>query len=406
MPPLAVLFGIVVFSVPWVRHRFYETFYWLHWALGAVYLGLCFWHFGQELDSWTYLWATFGIWLISILGRSFYMNHAFKVTSAWPSSFPTQLSILAGDNVRIDVYVPISLTWAPGQHFYLRLPFLSPFDNHPFTIANIPNSLSKNENGLQKARFIVRVHNGFTRKLASYARANVDTDEATWLEGPYGGITCDISRRYDTLILIAGGSGITACLSWLLHCIQNVAAGTAALHRVKLVWIVRAREHTDWISEELESAHNAINGDDRLKLIFYVTRSGDEFNPSGTRESAAPAEKKGKGIGDEDIELDKSSPPSLPSPSSLGVYHSTRPVIASILPGLLEPGRNMIIGNFFPFFLPFISNSQLINSSQQSGCGPESLKVDIANASAVAQKRVLRGGCTEVALHTESFGWG
>lgn len=348
VPPLAILFGIVVFSIPWVRHRFYETFYWLHWVLGAVYLGLCFWHFDQEMDSWTYLWATMGIWLISILGRSFYMNHAFKVASAWPSSFPTQLSILAGDIVRIDVYVPTSVTWAPGQHFYLRLPSLSPFDNHPFTIASIPDFLSKNENGLvQKATFLARQHSGFTRKLASYAQANVDTNEATWLEGPYGGISRDISRRCDILILIAGGSGITACLSWLLHCIQTMAAGAGALHRVKLVWIVRAREHTEWISEELESAKNAVNGDDRLELIFYVTRSDSKVGYDGTGESVDAAEKKGKSIGYEKVVLDKLSSLSSPFPSSLGVYHRTRPFIASILPGLLEPGRNMIIGNSF-----------------------------------------------------------
>ena len=360
VPPLAILFGIVVFSVPWVRHRFYETFYWLHWVLGAVYLGLCFWHFDQEMDSWTYLWAAMGIWLISILGRTFYMNHAFKVASAWPSSFPTQLSVLAGDIVRIDVYVPTSVTWAPGQHFYLRLPSLSPFDNHPFTIASIPNFLRKNENGLvQKATFLARQHNGFTRKLASYARANVDTNEATWLEGPYGGITRDVSRRCDILILIAGGSGITACLSWLLHCIQAMAAGTGALHRVKLVWIVRAREHTEWISEELESAKNAVNGDDRLNLIFYVTRSDSKVEYDGTRESADAAEKKGKSIGDENIVLDELSSPSPPTPSSLGVYHRTRPFIASILPDLLEPGRNMIIGNYFSSvsFLSFLIHS-------------------------------------------------
>ena len=39
------------------------------------------------------------------------------------------------------------------------------------------------------------------------------------------------------------------------------------------------------------------------------------------------------------------------------------------------------------------------------GCGPESLKIDVANASASLQSRVLKGEVAEVALQTESFGW-
>jgi hypothetical protein len=39
------------------------------------------------------------------------------------------------------------------------------------------------------------------------------------------------------------------------------------------------------------------------------------------------------------------------------------------------------------------------------GCGPESMKIDLANAVAALQKKVLGRGLQEIALHTESFGW-
>ncbi|KAL6722370.1 hypothetical protein ACLMJK_001477 [Lecanora helva] len=381
--PLAILFGIVVFSIPWVRHRFYETFYWLHWCLGASYLGLCFWHFAQEGDSWTYLWAALGLWLISILGRSFYKNSAFKLDKEW-SSYPSHLSIMPGDVTRIDAYLPIGVKWEPGQHFYLRFPTLFPFDNHPFTVANIPDPSHKNESLVQKATFFARPHSGFTKKIAAYASANVDNNEAVWLEGPYGGISRDIARRCNTLILIAGGSGITACLSWLLHCAEVMAVGEGPLQCVKLVWIVRAKEHTEWISEELENAKNLLRGDNKLQLIFYITRSGFELKESGSLKQANSLEQKDLHVDDKNMMLEKSSSsPHSFSPSSLGVCHAGRPSVATVMPGLLGSGRNMIIG-----------------------CGPESLKIDVANTCAVMQKRVLNGDCTEVALHSESFGWG
>ena len=333
--PFAMLVGLVAFSIPWIRHRFYESFYWMHGALSVCYLGLCFWHFGNIGDSWTYLYATVGIWLFGLLGRMFWKNQAFRVDTKWPSSFPTTIRSVAGGIIRVDVYLPPHLSWQPGQHFYLRFPFLSPLDNHPFTIANIPQQILEkaSEETAQKATFLARPHGGFTRKLASYAQAQVNADivqASVWLERPYGGITRNVERRCDNLILIAGGSGITACLSWLLHCTRAMSAGEGALQRVKLIWIVREREHVQWITEELDSAKAMINGDERLELTFYVTRSNAE--PTGVEESKAAATKT--------------------DASGCVMY---RPSIAAILPGLLGTGRNMIIGRSFPCLMPLMA---------------------------------------------------
>lgn len=351
-----------MFSIPWIRHHFYETFYWLHWFLGVAYLGLCFWHFAQEVDSWTYLWATLGLWLLTILGRCFYKNQAFRTDRSWPSSFPTRLSIVPGGVTRLDVHMPLDITWKPGQHFYLRFPSLSPLDNHPFTVSNIPSSLDKGETGvMQRATFFARPHSGFTCKVASFARASVDTNEAVWLEGPYGGITRDIIRRCDSLILIAGGSGITACLPWLLHCTQAMAANQGALRRVKLIWIVREKAHTEWIAEELDTAKNAIKGDEKLELTFYVTRSSSERTQKVDSAQLAVGEGNSEERRSDDSNNGKPDKALLPvretaTPSSLGTFHMVRPTIASVLPSVLESGRNMIIGIAFPLPLTIDSH--------------------------------------------------
>ena len=234
----------------------------------------------------------------------------------------------------------------------------------------------------------------------------MDTNEAVWLEGPYGGITRDVVRRCDSLILIAGGSGITACLPWLLRCTQAMAANQGALRRVKLIWIVREKAHTEWIVEELNTAKNAINGDEKLELTFYVTRSASEMTQKVNSAQLAVSEGNSEERRSDDSKNgnpDKAllSVHQAATPSSLGTFHMVRPTIASLLPSVLESGRNMIIG--ITFFI-FHSRLTLINSIQ--GCGPETLKVDVANAAASAQKRVLSGDCAEIALYTESFGWG
>lgn len=52
VPPLAVGFFLAVFSVPWLRSLAYELFAYTHIAAAIAFLGLCFWHFYNEGDSW------------------------------------------------------------------------------------------------------------------------------------------------------------------------------------------------------------------------------------------------------------------------------------------------------------------------------------------------------------------
>lgn len=83
VPALVILFGLVLLSVPDTRHRLCEAFYFSYFLLAVTYLGLCFWHYGQEGDSWAYLWATLALWLLSVLVRFFYHKQALKLDSPW-----------------------------------------------------------------------------------------------------------------------------------------------------------------------------------------------------------------------------------------------------------------------------------------------------------------------------------
>ncbi|XTI83716.1 hypothetical protein V2W45_1225075 [Cenococcum geophilum] len=77
-------------------------------------------------------------------------------------------------------------------------------------------------------------------------------------------------HRYQDVIVIACGGGITAVLPLLLYLVNCMRAERAITRRVRLVWMVRKAENMGWISEELAAASLAL-GEDSLTINVYVT---------------------------------------------------------------------------------------------------------------------------------------
>lgn len=392
-PPLAILFGLCVLSLPWIRHRFYESFYAAHILLAITYLGLLFWHAANTLDSWAYLWATLAIWLSSWLTRAFWKTQPFHIKNTWFSGAPATLTLLPGDITRIDVWQAGEFKWTPASHVFLRFTDIAPLENHPFTIASVHDP-SSSASSSQHLVFLARAHAGFTHKLASHVRAQGGEKENTatttvWVDGPYGGIHRPLHSRYDSLILIAGGTGITACLPWLLHATK--LARSPRLKRVVLVWAVRHADALEWFGDELASLAAKELGIE-VVMKFHVTGSPVELGDGDTLggkkkdfkshstsvgeiEGERPKEFAARGRSSDDSSHYKAT--------NLGSRIPGRPVMAAVIREQVRPGeRTMVVG-----------------------CGPDSFRADIANAVAGAQSRVLSGECVELAMHMETFGW-
>ncbi|KAL8828436.1 MAG: hypothetical protein Q9191_002594, partial [Dirinaria sp. TL-2023a] len=351
VPPLAMLAGITVFSIPFIRNRFYESFYFLHILLYITYIGLCFWHFGREGDSWNYLWATLAIWLATLLARVFWFNRAVNIRESWINGSPMQKRDLVGGMTRLDILAPKTLNWSPGQHFFVRVPGLDLFGNHPFTSASAFKSaddIREKSGGSypQKVTFYIRTHAGFTKALAAHAQSQSRTPSTAVLEGPFGGIPYKIENTFDRIVLVAGGGGVTACLPWMEHLAMKRSAGTGMrVTSVKLVWAVRRAEHLKWIEESIDEVHKVLGEDfDFVENFFHVTREATSFSKPSQN----------------DLEKGNHNAVSQPAPSGLrnlehdnghlmvdrgSGYKTGRPCLKEVIANLLvEAGRTMVIG--------------------------------------------------------------
>ena len=348
VPPLAMLFGLVFFSIPWVRNRFYETFWHLHIILALSYLGLMFWHAGQEQDSWAYLWATLALLLASVIARVFHFNRAFNLRTQWLQGAPVRLRALAGGAALIEVTAPDGFDWRPGQHCYLRLPSVRFWRNHPFTIANSPQAASKDST--QAVSFLVRKRGGFTGLLHSFASSQSNRTAKAILDGPYGGYRYRLEDSYEQLILVAGGSGITACFPWLQHVAATKAKGdVVTLRHISLVWVVQRKEHLSWLDADILKALKSA-GDIGITVDLCITSDAKAAAATADERSTLDVEKQPEAANEmKSHSLDKET--SL-EPHRMVIHHR-KPFLGKLLPSLLEGNKVFVLGK-----LLYLSSSE------------------------------------------------
>ena len=172
----------------------------------------------------------------------------------------------------IKVTIPTQMTWSPGQFIYLRMPGISLFDSHPFTIASLCSKdfQSVYGEGYRDCTVVFRSLKGFTRKVLEAAHRNgPEKTYRAYLEGPYGGMRRELPA-FETVILLAGGSGITAIISQLVHLVKRMRDGKAVTTKIIIVWSKKSLESLQWFFEELAICRQHAPPDS-ITCRFHVT---------------------------------------------------------------------------------------------------------------------------------------
>ncbi|KAF3059220.1 Ferric/cupric reductase transmembrane component 2 [Daldinia childiae] len=274
------------------RHAYYESFKLLHIGLAALAVAGLWYHLDlKHLSAIKWLIPVIPLWagdrLIRVM-RLAYNNFGRGGTK-------TLVEALPGNAVRLTVTMARPWTFKPGQHAYLYMPSISFWQSHPFSLAwseeaeeLSSDKLAMNRQDVLAMRkttmsFIIRGRSGMTHTLYQRAAAQPDGRLMTTclVEGPYGGE--HMMHSYGTVMLFAGGVGITHAVPHVRDLVTGFANGTVATRKVVLVWIIQSPEHLEWIRPWMTEILAMDRRRDVLRIMLFVSR------PRSTKEIHSPS---------------------------------------------------------------------------------------------------------------------
>ncbi|KAF2097531.1 hypothetical protein NA57DRAFT_77788 [Rhizodiscina lignyota] len=215
---------------------------------------------------------------------------------------------LPGDASRVTLR--LGRPWQPrtGAHIHLYIPRISLFNSHPFSVAwsddetsitaettlcetssgaegklpisihNLEKSPNLSTSQSSTISLVVRARNGFTRRIHGLATKSFGRVYQAWalVEGPYG--AAPSLHSYGTVVLFAGGVGITHQLPYVRDLVIRHANGTASIQRLRLIWAVPSTESLEWIRGWVEQILDIYGAADVLRIVVHVSQKNAELS--------------------------------------------------------------------------------------------------------------------------------
>lgn len=287
-----ILTFIMISSVWSIRRLAYEFFVLQHLLMFIGFTVAVWLHVDEKV--WTSVWMSLGFLVFDRVVRYVWTTYINLSMFHKPTGMPRGLwthhasfTPLFGNVTRIIIQDP-GARWRPGQHMFLTCHSIAPLQSHPFTIASIP------EDG--KIEFLIRAETGATKRFWEHAVGNNVLEAAdtigsnvnrrtVFLEGPYGAHRP--LRQFDSVILFAGGMGVTFTMPLLRDIVAQWKKGFSqdgkphldVTRHIHFVWSIRSPESYSWFRSELSSVFEDMDCCRRdaqdvvrdLELSIYIT---------------------------------------------------------------------------------------------------------------------------------------
>ncbi|OVA20614.1 FAD-binding 8 [Macleaya cordata] len=259
---LTLVTGLVIWitSLPQIRRKWFEIFYYTH-HLYAVFLVLFLLHTGDR-----HFYMVFSGVLL------FGMDKLLRIIQSRPATCIVSARIFPSKAVELSLSKDPRLKYTPTSLIFLKVPSISKLQWHPFSITS---SSSVDD---ERISVIVKGDGWWTNSLYNTILAALDSDPhqvkclPVHVEGPYGPVSTDF-LRYDSLLLVAGGIGITPFLSILqeLAFIQNSKKSTLPT-RIQLIYAVKKSEDISLLNPISPLLLNQSLGQSSLAVKVFVTQ--------------------------------------------------------------------------------------------------------------------------------------
>ncbi|KAK7340287.1 hypothetical protein VNO77_20989 [Canavalia gladiata] len=194
---ISLLVGLFMWvgTIPRIRQKAFELFFYTHY-LYILFVVFFIFHVGI-FHTCTML-PGFYLFLVDRYLRFLQSRHRVRLVSA---------RVLPCETVELNFYKSHGLTYNSTSIMFINVPSISKLQWHPFTItsnSNLePNMLS----------VVIKGEGTWSRKLYQMLSTPSAIDHLNIsVEGPYGPALTNY-LRYDTLVMVSGGSGITPFVS-------------------------------------------------------------------------------------------------------------------------------------------------------------------------------------------------
>lgn len=146
------------------------------------------------------------------------------------------------------VQVSSGIQHESGQYMFLRIPEVSMFEMHPFTISSAPTA-SQSRLTFHIKGMGSKTWTGKLCELADTMSENCSsTDLRVHMEGPYGAWSI-LPREFKRIILVAGGIGITPIMALATE-LQRMEFSLPKDTKIHLIWSSRDNEaFSTWFPE-------------------------------------------------------------------------------------------------------------------------------------------------------------
>jgi len=305
---------VIIQSFSPIRHAFYELFINLHRAL--VLLGLIGVYIHIEranLPQLPYVRAAFALWGAEWAARLYRVWH-YNI-SMRSGMTTVKVEALPAEACRVTFELARPWKFVPGAHIHTYLPAIGWWSSHPFSVAwsetesrvlpmdldleklppppvdtpqrrsstykapipepmNLATKLEQRtkSQSVSSVSVIMRARTGMTRKLYEKAAASPSGQITISgaIEGPYGGH--ESLSSYGTVVLFAGGVGITHCVSHVRSLLAQYAEGTCSTRKILLVWSVPNTEALEWVRPWMDQILRMEGRKEVLRIHLFITK--------------------------------------------------------------------------------------------------------------------------------------